>query len=112
VKRPIVLVAIAILLVSLHAVLVSVMAHGHLAHVLLSGGRGSSSAAIIAAAFVVVRFLTIMVVPGLLFAAAADVVAYVLVGPRRGHSSVGAGISLADGAAVDAGTSSGGRGTE
>jgi hypothetical protein len=113
-KRPIVLAVVAVSLVVVQAILVRIMAHGHIAHALLGAGNGGPQigAAVLAAMLVIVRFFAILVAPGLLFAAAADVLAYVLVGPpgaRRTSqgtgSSVGAGSSLADGA----GTSIGGR---
>ncbi len=112
-KRPIVLVLVSLVLVIVHAILVRAMAHGHVAHVLLGSGNAPPpiGAALLAIALVLVRLITLLGVPGLLFAAAADVVAYVLVGPpkRQGTgSSDGAGSSVVDGA----GTTIGIRGTE
>ena len=117
-SRPIALVAVSAILVVVHAVLVRAMAHGHVAHVLLGSGNGSPpvGAALLAIALVLVRLVTILGVPGLLFAAAADVVAFVLVGPPKRDdqgtvSRGGAGSSpeIADDAT---GTIIGARGTE
>lgn len=84
-KRPIVLGLASLGVLVLHAVLVRVMAHGHVAHVLLGASSAAPplGAASLAVALVVVRLVAMVLVPGILLAAAAQIVAHVLVGPRR-----------------------------
>ena len=82
-RRPIVFGAIAAAFLVLHHVLVRAMAHGHVAHALLAGGGARIGPAVLACALVVVRLVAIVVVPGLLLAALAEIVAYLLVGPKR-----------------------------
>jgi hypothetical protein len=81
-RRPAFFVVVSIVCLVLHHVLVRAMAHGHIAHVLL-GRSPPASAATLAIALVIVRVITVMLVPGLLLAAAAEVTAYLLVGPPR-----------------------------
>jgi len=92
-RRPLVLVALSIALVLLHAVLVRVMAQGDVAHVLLGAGNGMPpiGAAIVAALFVVVRVVAVVVVPGVILASIAELLAHVVVGPAscRPHADVG-----------------------
>ena len=117
-KRPIVLVLFSVILIVAHAVLVRAMAHGHVAHVLLGSGNASPpiGAALLAIALVLVRLITILGVPGLLFAAVADVLAYVLVGPpkkeNQGTVSSGGAGSSPEIAEEATGTSIGTRGVE
>jgi hypothetical protein len=61
------------------------MAHGHIAHTLLVAGNSHASEGAVAVALglVIVRFVSVILVPGLLLAAAAEVIAYLLVGPKR-----------------------------
>lgn len=81
--------ALAILSVAfllLHHVVVRVMAHGHIAHLLLlSSGTATPPprAAAVAVGLVIGRFVSVMLVPGLLLAATAELAAYLLVGPVR-----------------------------
>jgi hypothetical protein len=84
-RRPVVFTMISILCLTLHFVLLRVMAHGHIAHVLLGSGNAPppTGAAILAIGLVIVRFVSVMLVPGLLLAAAAEILAYLLVGPKR-----------------------------
>lgn len=65
-----------IVLVAQH-VLVRAMAHGHVAHVLLGAGNAPppADAAALAVGLVVVRLLAVLLVPGLLLAAAAEIAA-------------------------------------
>ena len=96
-RRPIVLAAIALALLAIHHVLLRTMAHDHTAYVLLAAGhRAPGSAAALAIALVVTRFLTVMVAPGLLLAAGAEVVAYVLVGPKQVTSDDDAAFTVTD----------------
>jgi hypothetical protein len=81
-RRPVVLATLSIVLLLSYFVLIRAMAHGHVAHVLLGGGADSGAIAL-AVIFVVVRFITVILVPGLMLAAFAEIAAYVLVGPRR-----------------------------
>ncbi|MBX3209942.1 MAG: hypothetical protein KF764_33235 [Labilithrix sp.] len=83
--RPAVLTALSFACLALHHVLLRAAAHGHVAHVLLGAGNAPppAGAAGLAIALVVVRFILVMLVPGFLLAAAAEIVAYLLVGPKR-----------------------------
>ena len=81
-RRPLILGCFSLVcLVVQHALLVR-MAHGHVARrLLVSGGTGDGAA--LAIALLVVRFIAYILVPGLLLAAGAEIVAYLLVGPKR-----------------------------
>ena len=81
-RRPVFLAVLSAVLLVSYLVLVRVMAHGKIAHVLLGGGASSGDTAI-AVMLVVVRFVTVVLVPGLVLASFAELAAYVLVGPRR-----------------------------
>lgn len=83
-RRPVALASVAFVALGLHHVLLRAMAHGHTAHVLLAAGSTvpPAGASTLAAALVLTRFVTVMLAPGLLLAAAAEIVAYLLVGPR------------------------------
>lgn len=81
-RRPVFLAALSAALLVSYLVLVRVMAHGQIAHVLLGGGASTSDVAL-AVTLVVVRFVTVVLVPGLVLASFAELAAYVLVGPRR-----------------------------
>lgn len=84
-RRPFILGIISAVLLVAYFVLIRLMAHGHVAHVLLGAGNGNIPAgpATLAIALVVVRFLLVILAPGLVLAAVAELAAYVLVGPRR-----------------------------
>ncbi len=84
-RRPVILAAVSLVFLVAHHVLVRAMAHGHVAHVLLGAGNAppEAGAALLAVGLVVVRFVTVVLVPGLLLAAAAELLAYLLVGPKR-----------------------------
>lgn len=84
-RRPVVLAIISFTFLALHHVLLRAMAHGHVAHVLLGAGNAPppTGAAVLAIGLVAVRFVSVMLVPGLLLASAAEIVAYLLVGPKR-----------------------------
>ena len=81
-RRPIFLAVLSTVLLVSYLVLVRLMAHGHIAHVLLGGGASSGDTAI-AVMLVIVRFVTVVLVPGFVLASFAELAAYVLVGPRR-----------------------------
>jgi hypothetical protein len=83
-RRPVVLAVVSFACLAIHHGLLRAMAHGHVAHVLLGAGNGPppTGAAALAIALVVARFVTVMLVPGFLLAAAAEIVAYLLVGPK------------------------------
>ena len=81
-RRPIFLAVLSAILLVSYLVLVRIMAHGQIAHVLLGGGASSADTAI-AITLVVVRFVTVVLVPGFVLASFAELAAYVLVGPRR-----------------------------
>ena len=76
---------LSLVLLVVHHVLVRAMAHGHVAHVLLAAGNGPppAKAAALAIGLVVARLLAVLLVPGFLLAAAAEIVAYLLVGPKH-----------------------------
>jgi len=61
------------------------MAYGHVAHVLLGAGHTTppAKAAAVALALVVARVASYVLVPGLVLAAAAEIAAWLLVGPHR-----------------------------
>lgn len=84
-RRPLVLGIVSAVLLVAYFILVRAMAHGHVAHVLLGAGNGSipAGAATLAIGLVVVRFVLVILAPGLVLAAVAELAAYVLVGPRR-----------------------------
>ncbi len=84
-RRPTVLLAISVVFLALQHTLLRAMAHGHIAHVLLGVGNAPppTGAAVLAISLLVVRFVSYIIVPGLLLAVAAELVAYVLVGPKR-----------------------------
>ncbi len=81
-RRPLILGVLSVVCLIAHHVLLVAMAHGHVAHRLLASG-GASKGADLAIALVVVRFVAYILVPGCLLAAGAEIVAYLLVGPRR-----------------------------
>jgi hypothetical protein len=81
-RRPIFLAGLSAILLASYLVLVRLMAHGQIAHVLLGGGASSSDTAV-AILLVIVRFVTVVLVPGFVLASFAELAAYVLVGPRR-----------------------------
>jgi len=85
-RRPVVLAALSFVLLAVHHVLVRATAHGHVAHALLGAGNAPppAGATTLAIGLVVVRLVTVLLVPGFLLAAAAELVAYFLVGPKRG----------------------------
>jgi hypothetical protein len=88
-RRPAALASVSLAALALHHVLLRAMAHGHAAHVLLGAGSGPPprAAAALAVGLVVTRFVTVLLVPGLLLAATAEVTAYLLVGPKRAETS-------------------------
>lgn len=127
-RTAIVVAVVSLLLLAIHLVLVRSMAHGHVAHVLLGSGNAAPpfGAAVLAISLVVVRVAAVVLVPGLLLAALASIVAHALVGPPRGGgyregdgggagvtgSSSGAGTSSDDdGSGAVTGLSMEGRGT-
>jgi hypothetical protein len=85
IRRPLILGVVCLLFLLAHHLLLRAMVHGHVAHVLLGAGNAppDPSAATLAISLVIVRFITVVIVPGLGLAAAAEIVAYFLVGPKR-----------------------------
>jgi hypothetical protein len=83
--RPIVLTAVSLACLALQHVLLRAMAYGHVAHVLLAAGHATppARAAAMAITLVIARSVSYVLVPGLMLAAAAEVVAWILVGPKR-----------------------------
>ena len=90
-RRALIVIAAAMAAVLLDLILVRVMAHGHVAHVLL--GAGSSAPpigpALLAIALVLARFGAVVIAPGALLAAAASLVAHVVIGPKGGDPGAG-----------------------
>lgn len=95
-RRALVTLALSLVTLVLHVVLVRVMAHGHIAHVLLGSGNAAPplGAAVLAISLVLVRLGAVVVAPGLLLASLVSLAAHALVGPPR------AGGTHGDGAAV------------
>lgn len=102
------IVIATLVLLALDAILVRLLAHGHVAHALLAGGP-SLGAAALAAALVVVRFVAVVIVPGMLATAGVLATADYFVGSYSTGTSPGGG-ALAE--AEGTGTSIDGRGTE
>ncbi|HVJ90619.1 MAG TPA: hypothetical protein VM580_12510 [Labilithrix sp.] len=86
-RRPVVLTTLSVVCLAIHYVLLRAMAHGHIADILLGSGDRTppARATALALGLVIVRFVSVMLVPGFLLAAAAEVAAYLLVGPKREH---------------------------
>jgi len=88
-RRPAAFALLSFAFLGLHFVLVRAVAHGHVAHVLLGSGNAAPpvGAAFLAVALVIVRFVAVVLVPGLLLAAGAELTAYLLVGPPRTYGA-------------------------
>lgn len=105
-RRALTVIAVSMGAILIDLVLVRLMAHGHVAHVLL--GAGSSAPpigpALLAIALVIARLAAIVIAPGALLAALASLVAHVVVGPEAGdgggaavEGQRGAGSSISSG---------------
>lgn len=83
-RRAIVVAALALGVVLLHLVLVRLMAHGHVAHVLLGAGNSVPpiGAAGLAIGLVMARFAAIVIAPGALMASGVSLLAHAVVGPK------------------------------
>ena len=90
-RRALVTLALSLITLVLHVLLVRVMAHGHIAHVLLGSGNAAPplGAAFLAISLVLVRLGAVVLAPGLLLASLASLVAHALVGPPRGGGDHG-----------------------
>lgn len=109
-RRAISVALVALATIALEILLVRVMAHGHVAHVLLGSGNSAPplGAALLAVSLVVVRFAAVVIAPGALLAALASVVAHVVVGPLEPPPAPrGARDGRAHGDGAGRGTSSG-----
>lgn len=97
-RRPVVLTIVSFTCLAIHHVLLRATAHGHVAHVLLGAANAPPppGAATLSIALVALRFVLVMLVPGLLLAATAEVVAYLLVGPTGSNELDDAIDPLAD----------------
>jgi hypothetical protein len=86
-RRALIVGALALGSVLLYAVLLRVMAHGHIAHVLLGSGNGAPpiGAALLAVSFVMVRFAAVVIAPGALLASGASLFAHVHAQARSWH---------------------------
>lgn len=91
-----------------HSLLLRAASHGHAAHALLGAGHATPplAAAALATSLVAVRFVAVVVAPGLALACAV-VLAAARFRPHSAGTSSGAGISVGD----STGTSIGRRGT-
>lgn len=107
-------IVLSLITLIVHVLLVRLMAHGHVAHVLLGAGNAAPpvGAALLAISLVLVRLAAVVLVPGLLLASIVSLLAQWL---GTGTSS-GAGSSelAGSGAAPVAGTGASidGRGTK
>jgi len=104
-KTSLKLVGWSIAILVLHEVLLRAMANGHVAHSLLASAP-TLGAALLAAALVVVRFVAVVIVPGMIGTAAVLALAHYFA------SSSSTGISEAEEVAEGTGTSIGVAGTE
>jgi hypothetical protein len=77
-RRPAFFVLLSVLLLTLHHVLLRVAVHQRLVHLFEPIGR-------LGIALLVVRLIVVLLVPGFLLAAAAEILAYFLVGPPHAH---------------------------
>jgi hypothetical protein len=77
--------AVSCVCLLVHHIIVRVMAHGDVAPLLLSGAHTPppARAAALTLTLVMSRFVSVLLVPGLLLAATAELAAYLLVGPTR-----------------------------
>jgi hypothetical protein len=93
-----VLLTVSLACLALQHVLLRSMAHGHIAHVLLGVGNAppNARAAALAISLLGVRFVSYVIVPGLLLAVAAELVAYALVGPKRAEEDDDDPLSVLD----------------
>ena len=101
-RRAFIVVGLSLAVIVVHFVLVRLMAHGHVAHVLLGSGNAAPplGAALLAVTLVLARLGAIVVAPGALLASAASLVAHAVAGPKDGYRDGG-------GAGDGSGTSSG-----
>jgi hypothetical protein len=83
--RPIALSVVSVISLTLQHILLRSLAYGHTAHVLLGAGHVTppARAAATAIALVIARLVSYVLVPGLMLAAAAELAAWILVGPHR-----------------------------
>jgi hypothetical protein len=119
-RRAVIVGLLAIATMLLHALLVRIMAHGHIAHVLLGSGNQTPpiGAALLAIALVVGRFAAVVVGPGVLLASLTSIVAHALVGPKgaryRDEGGGGEGTGTKSGTGIhsdDEGSGAGSTGT-
>lgn len=82
---------LAVAVILIHVLFVRLMAHGHVAHVLLGSANHAPpiGAALLAVALLVARFLSVVIAPGALLASATSLAAHVLVGPKGGGRARG-----------------------
>lgn len=106
-RRALETLALSLITLVLHVILVRVMAHGHVAHVLLGSGNSAPplGAALLALSLVLVRLGAVVLAPGLLLASLASLAAHALVGPPRGGGDHGDVEAEAAGKSSGAGSS-------
>jgi len=99
-RRAVIVGVLSLAIMLVHLVLVRLMAHGHVAHVLLGSGNAAPplGAALLAVSLVLTRLFAIVIGPGVLLASFVSLAAHALAGPRYrdGDGDGGAG---GDGAA-------------
>ncbi len=112
-RRALVVLAGSLVTLLGHLVLVRLMAHGHVAHVLLGSGNGAPpiSAALLAVTLVLLRFAAVVLVPGAILAALASLLAE-LQSPGTGITSGTGTSSGVAGSGAGTGASIEGRGTK
>lgn len=89
-RRPVAFALASLGCLLVHHVVVRIMAHDRVAHDLLSSAQITPSphAAALVVTLAIGRFVSVMLVPGLLLAAAAELLAYLVVGPVREEEEV------------------------
>lgn len=100
---------LALAVMVIHLVLLRLMAHGHVAHVLLGSGNALPpiGAALLALSLVVARFVAIVIAPGAVLASLTSLVAHALVGPKKGRDYGEGEGDDPDGGGAGTGTKSG-----
>jgi hypothetical protein len=88
-RRAVLVIACSLATLLVHLLLVRLMAHGHVAHVLLGSGNAAPpiGAALLAVGLVLMRLAAVVLVPGAVLAALASLLAHVVFGaPGRARA--------------------------
>ena len=110
-RRALVVLAASLVTLFGHLVLVRLMAHGHVAHVLLGSGNGAPPIGAALLAVALLRFAAVVLVPGAILAALASLLAELQSPGTRITSGTGTSSGVA-GSAAGTGASIEGRGTK